>query len=59
MLKKGKHPDSDLTYQVDTNIDVLWAREAEARIDAYERGEIRATPADEIFKDINLQTDTF
>lgn len=33
-------------------IDVLWAKEAESRIDAYERGEIAATPAKEVFNKI-------
>mgnify|MGYP005853612321 CR=1 FL=1 len=28
------------------DIDAAWAREVEARIDAYERGQIRTTPAD-------------
>ena len=27
----------------------LWAKEAERRIEAYERGEIMATPAEEVF----------
>jgi putative addiction module component (TIGR02574 family) len=31
------------------DVDERWAAEAEDRIDAYERGEIRATPADEVF----------
>ena len=30
-------------------IDELWASEAEDRIDAYERGEVRAKPANEVF----------
>jgi putative addiction module component (TIGR02574 family) len=31
-------------------IDSLWADEAEARMDAYERGEIKATSAHEVFR---------
>jgi putative addiction module component (TIGR02574 family) len=30
-------------------IDALWVREAEDRIDAYERGEIPAVPAEDVF----------
>lgn len=33
-------------------IDDLWAKEVESRIDAFERGEISATPAMEVFKKI-------
>ena len=33
--------------------DQLWAREVEDRIDAYERGEIRAIPAEDVFNEIN------
>jgi len=33
-------------------IDQLWAQEAEERIDAYERGEIEAIPAEDVFNAI-------
>ena len=33
-------------------IDLLWALEAEDRLDAYERGEIKAIPAEEVFSSI-------
>jgi len=33
-------------------VDALWAAEAEARIDAYERGEIAASSAGEVFSRI-------
>jgi putative addiction module component (TIGR02574 family) len=33
-------------------IDHLWAQEAEDRIDAYERGEIEAIPAEDVFNAI-------
>jgi putative addiction module component (TIGR02574 family) len=33
-------------------LDHLWAQEADSRIDAYERGEIKAIPANEVFKNI-------
>ena len=35
-----------------TAIDQLWAEEAEDRIDAYERGEIEAIPARDVFNAI-------
>jgi putative addiction module component (TIGR02574 family) len=31
-------------------IDRLWAEEVEGRIDAYERGELRAIPGQEVFR---------
>ena len=37
----------------DTEIDELWAKEAEARIDALERGELRKVSADTVFGKYN------
>ena len=37
------------------DVDAAWAREAEARIDAYERGEIETTSADQVFDEIDRQ----
>jgi putative addiction module component (TIGR02574 family) len=37
------------------DIDAAWAQESEERIDAYERGEISSSPANEVFKDIDRQ----
>ena len=34
-------------------IDALWAKEAEERVDAYERGEITAIPLESVFEKIN------
>ena len=34
------------------DIDTRWAREAEDRIDAYDRGEIAAFPIDEVFSSL-------
>jgi len=34
----------------DRRIDELWAREAEDRVDAFERGEIKSVPAKEAFE---------
>lgn len=36
-------------------IDSLWAKEAEDRIFAYDRGEIKSTPANQVFERINRQ----
>ena len=36
----------------DGRIDKLWAQEAEDRLDAFERGEIKAVPAKEVFDKI-------
>ena len=33
--------------------DALWAKEAENRIDAYDRGEIKAIPASQVFEKID------
>ena len=33
-------------------VDARWAEEAEARIDAYERGELEAVPASKVFERI-------
>jgi putative addiction module component (TIGR02574 family) len=42
------------TFQTppDPHIDELWAREAEDRLDAYDRGELKAVPAAEVFNRI-------
>lgn len=42
------------TFQTppDPHIDELWAREAEDRLDAYDRGELKAVPAEEVFNRI-------
>lgn len=39
----------------DPNLDALWAREAEDRLDAYERGELKTIPAAEVFDRIRRQ----
>ena len=45
------------TFQVppDPHLDELWAREAEDRLDAYDRGELGAAPAEEVFARIERQ----
>ena len=39
----------------DPLLDELWAREAEERLDAYDRGELGAVPAEEVFARIERQ----
>jgi putative addiction module component (TIGR02574 family) len=39
------------------DIDAAWAQEVEERIDAYERGQIGASPAEDVFKEIDRQAD--
>jgi putative addiction module component (TIGR02574 family) len=39
------------------DIDAAWAREAESRLDAYERGEIKSVPADEVFNEIDQRAE--
>ncbi|HNR30133.1 MAG TPA: addiction module protein [Candidatus Hydrogenedentes bacterium] len=38
-------------------LDALWAKEAEDRIDAYERGEMRSAPAQEVFARLDRRQD--
>ena len=39
----------------DPDLDQLWAREAEDRLDAYDRGELSAVSAEEVFARIERQ----
>lgn len=41
---------TSLDSSPDRGIDELWAQEAEDRLDAFERGEIKAVPAKEAFE---------
>ena len=43
---------SSFEFQSRNTIDALWAQEAEDRIDAFERGEMAAIPAKDIFSEI-------
>lgn len=36
----------------DPNLEELWIREAEERLDAYDRGELKAVPVEEVFERI-------
>ncbi len=43
---------SSFEFESREKIDALWAKEAEDRIDAFERGEISTVPAREVFAEI-------
>ena len=34
-------------------IDALWGKEAEERLDAFDRGEIQAIPAEQVFEQVD------
>jgi putative addiction module component (TIGR02574 family) len=38
-----------------TDIDAAWGQEAEDRLDAFERGDIRSSSASEVFREIDQQ----
>ena len=38
-----------------SKMDLLWAQEAENRLDAYERGKIKAIPAEQVFSSIKYR----
>jgi putative addiction module component (TIGR02574 family) len=44
---------SSFDFPVQGEVDAAWAVEAEDRIDAYERGELDASPAEAVFDRIN------
>ena len=46
LLSSFEFPDRE-------RLDQLWAAESEDRIDAYERGELTATPLESVFEKIN------
>lgn len=43
---------SSFEFQSRKTIDALWAQEAENRVDAFERGEMTAIPAKDVFIEI-------
>jgi putative addiction module component (TIGR02574 family) len=43
---------SSFEFKSRNTIDTLWAQETEERIDAFERGEMSAIPAKDIFAEI-------
>lgn len=47
---------SSFEFPSQTDIDALWANEAEARIDAYDQKQIKATRARKVFDKIDKRT---
>ncbi len=43
---------SSLDCPAQSEIDALWAREAEDRVSAFDRGDLKSSPADEVLKRI-------
>lgn len=46
---------SSFEFPARDEIDRLWAKEAEERIDAYERGELQSIPAKKVFDKLDRQ----
>ena len=44
---------SSFDFPARADVDILWAKEAEDRIDAYEKGELRARPANEVVEGVD------
>jgi len=40
----------------DPQVDALWVRESEERLDAYDRGELKAVPSEEVFERIKRRS---
>lgn len=43
---------SSFDHASNESVDAAWAKEAEARIDAYDRGEMLSTPVHEVFAEL-------
>jgi putative addiction module component (TIGR02574 family) len=43
---------NSFNYRDKNNFDVLWAKEAESRIDAFEKGKLKSTPVQKVFQRI-------
>jgi putative addiction module component (TIGR02574 family) len=44
---------SSFDFPLRREVDALWAREAEDRIDAHARGDLKARSADDVFKELS------
>jgi putative addiction module component (TIGR02574 family) len=51
-----EHLLASLDASARQHIDILWAQEAEDRLDAFERGELPTIPAQDVFAAIRKQT---
>jgi putative addiction module component (TIGR02574 family) len=45
-----------LAFGTDQRVDALWAAEAESRIAAFRRDELAAVPAEDVFAEIEAET---
>jgi len=48
----AEHLLSSLNPPSQDGIDALWGKEAEERLDAFDRGEIKAIPAKQVFEEV-------
>jgi len=49
-LSEGGDFQLQIAHSTQKEIDRLWADEVEDRIDAYERGDLKAIPGEEVFR---------
>jgi putative addiction module component (TIGR02574 family) len=61
-LKLSESDRSDLVEKLlssldapDSSIEAIWANEADARVEAFERGEIKSKPAEEVFRKYQIR----
>lgn len=47
-----------LSEQEQSEIDAAWAEEARQRLEAFDRGEMEAIPAEDVFRDLALRKKT-
>jgi len=45
-----------LAFGTDERVDALWSAEAESRIAAFRRGDLSAVPAEDVFAEIEAET---
>lgn len=50
-----EHIMASFDFPARKEVDAAWAQEVEDRLDAYERGQVKATPSADVFKDIERQ----
>jgi putative addiction module component (TIGR02574 family) len=50
--RKGlvEKPFQDFDPPASSNVDAAWAEEVESRMDAYDRGEIKASPVEDVLE---------
>ena len=50
-----EHIMASFDFPARQEVDAAWAQEAEDRLDAYDQGQMKATPVADMFKDIERQ----